>query len=46
MSRRDIDLLLMDMKESAEKILKYTEGLTYDDFLRDDKTIDAVVRNF
>ncbi|MFN3761152.1 MAG: DUF86 domain-containing protein [Algoriphagus aquaeductus] len=34
------------MKESAEKILKYTEGLTYDDFLRDDKTIDAVVRNF
>lgn len=46
MSRRDIDLLLMDMNESAEKILKYTEGLTYDDFLRDDKTIDAVVRNF
>ncbi|MFL0684717.1 MAG: DUF86 domain-containing protein [Algoriphagus aquaeductus] len=36
----------MDMKESAAKILKYTEGLTYDDFLRDDKTIDAVVRNF
>jgi uncharacterized protein with HEPN domain len=46
MSRRDIDLLLLDMKESSEKILKYTEGFTYDDFLRDDKTIDAVVRNF
>jgi uncharacterized protein with HEPN domain len=46
MSRRDIDLLLRDMKESAEKILKYTNGLTFDDFLSDDKTIDAVVRNF
>lgn len=46
MSRRDIDLLLLDMKESSEKILKYTEGFTYDDFLRDDKTIDAGVRNF
>lgn len=46
MSRRDIDLLLLDMKESAEKILKYTQGITYDDFLKDDKTIDAVVRNF
>ncbi|GAB2492875.1 HepT-like ribonuclease domain-containing protein [Algoriphagus taiwanensis] len=46
MSRRDIDLLLQDMRESAGKILNYTNGLTYDDFLRDDKTIDAVVRNF
>lgn len=46
MSRRDIDLLLLDMKESAEKILKYTDGLTYDEFLADEKTIDAVVRNF
>lgn len=34
MSRRDIDLLLMDKKESAAKILKYTEGLTYDDFFK------------
>lgn len=46
MSRRDIDLLLLDMRESAEKILKYTKGLSFDDFLADDKTIDAVVRNF
>jgi uncharacterized protein with HEPN domain len=34
------------MKEAAEKILKYTQGLTFEDFLADDKTIDAVVRNF
>ncbi len=46
MSRRDIDLLLQDMRESAGKILKYTIGLTFDDFLSDEKTIDAVVRNF
>jgi uncharacterized protein with HEPN domain len=34
------------MKEAAEKILKYTNGLSFEDFLTDDKTIDAVVRNF
>jgi uncharacterized protein with HEPN domain len=34
------------MKEAAEKILKYTKGLSFEDFLTDDKTIDAVVRNF
>ncbi len=33
MSRRDIDLLFQDMKESAEKILKYTRGLSFDGFL-------------
>jgi uncharacterized protein with HEPN domain len=34
------------MKEAAEKILKYTKDLSFEDFLTDDKTIDAVVRNF
>lgn len=46
MSKRSSDLLLLDMKEAAEKILKYTKGLSFEDFLADDKTIDAVVRNF
>ncbi|MEP4092677.1 DUF86 domain-containing protein [Reichenbachiella sp.] len=46
MSKRDNTLLLLDMKESSEKILKYTSGLNYDSFISDDKTIDAVVRNF
>ncbi len=44
MSKRSSDLLLLDMKEAAEKILKYTKGLSFEDFLADDKTIDAVVR--
>ena len=38
--------MLLDMMEAAIKILKYTQGLTFEDFLADDKTIDAVVRNF
>lgn len=29
-----------------KKILSYTHGMSYDDFITDDKTIDAVVRNF
>ncbi|MBA7550201.1 hypothetical protein ES705_42709 [subsurface metagenome] len=46
MSRRDILLLLEDMLESANKIKQYTIGLNYDTFIADDKTVDAVVRNF
>jgi len=46
MSERKPKLLLEDILESAEKILTYTDGLTYDDFINDSKTIDAVVRNF
>lgn len=46
MSKKSSDLLLLDMKEAAEKILKYTQGLSFEGFLADDKTIDAVVRNF
>ena len=46
MSKRDLDLLLEDILESCRKIKKYTKDYSYDDFLNDDKTIDAVVRNF
>ena len=46
MSKRDINLLLEDMLEAALKITKYTEDLDFDAFLKDDKTIDAVIRNF
>ncbi len=46
MSERDIILLLQDILDSAEKIRKYVDGCDYQDFLDDDKTIDAVVRNF
>ncbi len=46
MSKRSPRLLLEDIIGSANKILAYTEGLTYEQFLADDKTIDAVIRNF
>ena len=46
MSKRDNTLLLLDMKDSAEKILKYTNGIDFESFLNDDKTSDAVIRNF
>jgi uncharacterized protein with HEPN domain len=46
MSDRDLKLLLEDMLDSALKIKRYTTGLNFDSFCEDDKTIDAVVRNF
>ncbi len=46
MSNRDKILLLEDMLQSAIKIKRYTDKLDYDSFIEDDKTIDAVVRNF
>lgn len=46
MSKRDTLLLLDDMLQSAQKIKQYTKGFDYKEFLMDNKTIDAVVRNF
>lgn len=46
MSNRQPHLLIFDIIESGSKILSYTEGLTFDDFINDSKTIDAVIRNF
>ena len=38
--------MLADISESIEKIRRYTAGLTFQDFMNDNKTIDAVIRNF
>lgn len=46
MSKRDRILLIEDMYEAALKIKRYTNGMDFESFLNDDKTIDAVVRNF
>ena len=46
MSDRNARLLLGDILDSAEKIFRYTENLTYEEFIADSKTIDAVIRNF
>jgi uncharacterized protein with HEPN domain len=34
------------MLQAAEKIKRYTSGMDYDAFVADEKTMDAVVRNF
>jgi uncharacterized protein with HEPN domain len=46
MSKRDSILLLEDILDSAEKIKRYTADLDFETFLVEDKTVDAVVRNF
>jgi uncharacterized protein with HEPN domain len=43
-SRRNIDYL-GDIKESIDSVAEYINGLTFDDFLSDKKTRDAVVHN-
>lgn len=42
--RRDRDFL-QDIKEAIQRIGIYTEKLTYEEFLQDIKTQDAVIRN-
>jgi uncharacterized protein with HEPN domain len=37
---------IRDVLDSIEKIEKYCQSMTYNQFLDDDKTRDAVVRNF
>jgi uncharacterized protein with HEPN domain len=42
---RNWKLFVMDILESINKIEKYIEGLNYEQFVKDEKTKDAVVRN-
>jgi len=37
---------LQDIQEAIQNILDYTQDLSFEDFLDDSKTKDAVVRNF
>lgn len=46
MSKRNEQLLLADIIQSAQKILDYTTNLTFEEFIDDSRTVDAVVRNF
>lgn len=44
--KRDVRLYLDDILDAVEKIERYVEGLSFDDFSVDSKTVDAIVRNF
>ncbi|MGH7909416.1 MAG: HepT-like ribonuclease domain-containing protein [Thermodesulfobacteriota bacterium] len=46
MPKRDPKLLFEDILESAEKIERYTHGLSFEGFEGNDLVIDAVIRNF
>ena len=45
MSKRPIDLLLDDIREAIDRIQQYTEGMSFESFSNDRKSVDAVVRN-
>lgn len=38
-------LYLEDILKSAAKVSRYTDGMSFEDFLADERTFDAVVRN-
>jgi uncharacterized protein with HEPN domain len=42
---RDPRLYLEDIAASCQKIVRYTTGMTHQDFQKDDRTYDAVIRN-
>ena len=45
MSRRSDKEFLKDMRVACHKIMKYTSNLNYDDFVKNEEKVDAVVRN-
>ncbi len=46
MSKREWRLFLEDILESIQKIEQYVKGFNFEDFEKDDKSVDAVIRNF
>jgi len=46
MSKRSVKLLLQDILEAVHNISIYTAEISFDEFMSDQKTKDAVVRNF
>lgn len=46
MSKRDELLLLNDILTASNKIERFTEGLNFDQFMDDERTQDACIRNF
>ena len=43
---RNYRMYLEDMKVAMERIEEYIDGYTFDQFIQDHKTVDAVIRNF
>ncbi len=45
-NRRDEKLYFEDILESANAIKEYTDGATFDDFIKDRKTYSATIREY
>ncbi len=45
MQNRSPEMYLEDIKNAISKIEKYTKGMSFDDFEKDEKTADAVIRS-
>lgn len=44
--KKDYKLYLKDIAEAIESIEQFVKGITFDDFVKDDKTTSAVIRKF
>jgi uncharacterized protein with HEPN domain len=42
---RDYRQFLDDIRAACQKVRRYTQGSTFEEFTRDEKTFDAVLRN-
>jgi uncharacterized protein with HEPN domain len=42
---RELRLYLADIQVACEKVLRYTDGMEFEQFIADDRTFDAVIRN-
>ena len=44
--KRDYTIYLKDILEAMESIEKFVDGMSFEEFRRDDKTVSAVIRKF
>ena len=44
--KRNSLMYLQDMHLAMRKIIQYLDGYTYESFAEDERTVDAVIRNF
>lgn len=44
MKNRSTELFFNDILDSLTRVLKYSKGLSYDELIKNDMAIDAIVR--